>query len=301
MIVEWQQQGERLHDVERCCAHFPLLADSCQTVEGLVHQYIIGILLVNNGSIRRINAKHRHADYVTDVLSFPTVSYSEGKTAKNSLARLQKEIDPDRGGVFLGEIVLSGERARAQAKQYGHELQRELSYLFTHGIFHLMGYDHNDPLKQKEMRLMEEKALQLAGISRDNNAPAPTDNDLLAMARLAMQRAYTPYSHFKVGACLLASDGRVFQGCNIENASFGLTNCAERTAVFKAVSDGAKDFVAIAIAAENAPPYPCGACRQVLNEFAPQIRILITWGKDKVELTTLPDLLPHSFGPNDLP
>ena len=91
----------------------------------------------------------------------------------------------------------------------------------------------------------------------------------------------------------------MFQGCNIENASFGLTNCAERTAMFKAVSEGAREFTAIAIASRDAAPWPCGACRQVLNEFAPNIRVLVTW-QDGTESATLPELLPHGFGPQQL-
>ena len=102
-----------------------------------------------------------------------------------------------------------------------------------------------------------------------------------------------------VGAALLCADGRVFQGCNIENASFGLTNCAERTAMFKAVSEGAREFTAIAIASRDAAPWPCGACRQVLNEFAPNIRVLVTW-QGGTESATLPELLPHGFGPQQL-
>ena len=148
---------------------------------------------------------------------------------------------------------------------------------------------------------MEEKALQMTGLPREDTPVPPTDEELLALARLAMRRSYSPYSRYPVGACLLAADGRVFQGCNIENASFGLTNCAERTAMFKAVCEGVREFSAIAIAAQNAAPYPCGACRQVLNEFAPDIRVLITWGDGQVEKTTLAQLLPNSFGPKDLP
>ena len=149
---------------------------------------------------------------------------------------------------------------------------------------------------------MEENALTLAGVAREPAARAMiADETLLALAREAMQRSYSPYSHFRVGACVLSEDGRVYTGCNVENASFGLTNCAERTAVFKAVSDGVKAFSAIAIAAEGAAPWPCGACRQVLNEFAPGLRVLITWGAGHVEQATLPELLPHGFGPKDLP
>ena len=115
------------------------------------------------------------------------------------------------------------------------------------------------------------------------------------------ENAYAPYSRFKVGAAVRGASGAIYQGCNVENASFGLTNCAERTAVFKAVSDGARSFSAIAIAAEHAAPWPCGACRQVLNEFAPDIRVLVTWGDGQTAEATLRDLLPHGFGPKDLP
>jgi cytidine deaminase len=149
---------------------------------------------------------------------------------------------------------------------------------------------------------MEEEALNLAGVTRgDTRQTVPEDEQLLALAREAMARSYSPYSHFKVGACLLAADGRVYLGANVENASYGLTNCAERTAVFHAVSDGAQEFAAIAIAAEHAAPWPCGACRQVLNEFSPAMRVLITWENGKTAQSTLRELLPNGFGPADLP
>lgn len=109
---------------------------------------------------------------------------------------------------------------------------------------------------------MEERALQLAGVTREGPHPVtPSDDQLLALAREAMQRSYSPYSRFRVGACLLSADGRVFEGCNVENASYGLTNCAERTAVFKAISEGATGvYRRIAIAAERSALWPCGAC-----------------------------------------
>ena len=125
------------------------------------------------------------------------------------------------------------------------------------------------------------------------------DERLLALAREAMRAAYAPYSRYAVGACLLAEDGRVFTGCNVESASFGATICAERTALVKAVSEGARRFTAIAVAANASAPYPCGICRQMLAEFSPDMRVLVTWegGSDE---TTLRALLPHHFGPESL-
>ena len=202
---------------------------------------------------------------------------------------------------MLGDILISWDHVQAQAAEYGHSVRRELAYLLAHGLFHLMGYDHMEPTDQQEMRKMEEKALQMAGVTREEAAAVPTDEELLALAWLALQNSYSPYSRYRVGAALLCADGRVYQGCNIENASFGLSNCAERTAVFKAVSEGEREFSAIAIASDGAAPYPCGACRQVLNEFAPAMRVLVTWGENEVDKTTLAALLPHGFGPKDLP
>ena len=134
-------------------------------------------------------------------------------------------------------------------------------------------------------------ALPICNLSSD-------DVSLIQLAREAMKKSYCPYSSYPVGAALHCTDGRVFQGCNIENASFGLTNCAERTAVFKAVSEGAYSFDVIAIAAET-KAWPCGACRQVLNEFSPNIRVLITWN-NQVEEKSLRELLPESFGPDSM-
>lgn len=103
-----------------------------------------------------------------------------------------------------------------------------------------------------------------------------TDNELVAKAKEALEYSYSPYSHFAVGAALLSADGQVFTGCNIENASFGATNCAERTAIFKAVSEGVKDFKAIAIVCSgDQPAYPCGICRQVMSEFSILIQELL--------------------------
>lgn len=122
---------------------------------------------------------------------------------------------------------------------------------------------------------------------------------LLKTAADAGEKAYAPYSNFKVGAALLCADGAVYTGCNIENASYGLTNCAERTAVFTAVSSGRNDFVAMAVVADGKNmPYPCGACRQVLSEFCREelpVYVATANALDNHEVISLGELLPHSF------
>jgi cytidine deaminase len=121
--------------------------------------------------------------------------------------------------------------------------------------------------------------------------------ELFKQARDAASVAYVPYSHFSVGAALVAKNGLVFQGCNIENASFGLTNCAERTAIFKAVSSGVRDFEMIGIYGETDEPIsPCGACRQVLTEFCSDETPVYLFSKTgAVKETTVGDLLPYHF------
>lgn len=126
-----------------------------------------------------------------------------------------------------------------------------------------------------------------------------TDEKLLELAVKMLDYSYSPYSHYPVGAALLAEDGRVFTGCNVENAAFGNTLCAERTALCKAVSEGARKFTAIAIASRGSAPFPCGACRQSLYEFAPDLRVMVTWD-GHVRKTTLRQLLPEGFGPDSL-
>ena len=128
-----------------------------------------------------------------------------------------------------------------------------------------------------------------------------TPEKLIAMAKEAMTRAYAPYSGFQVGAALLCGDGSVYTGCNIENASFGPTICAERTAVAKAVSEGHRDFVRIVVAGRSKDfCVPCGVCRQVLREFAPNMEVICLNGAGEEQVFTLPELLPHSFGPEYL-
>lgn len=123
-----------------------------------------------------------------------------------------------------------------------------------------------------------------------------TDEELIAHAAKYRERAYAPYSGFKVGAALVTTDGLVFGGCNVENASYPLTNCAERTAIFKAVSEGKTNIAAIAITADgDGPCSPCGACRQVMAEFGVK-KIIMANTKGEKKVVTLDELLPFAFG-----
>lgn len=123
-----------------------------------------------------------------------------------------------------------------------------------------------------------------------------TDEELLQMAIEARERAYAPYSGHKVGAALLAASGKVYQGANVENASYGLTVCAERVAVFKAVSEGEREFRKLAVVCgDSGYCRPCGACRQVLAEFAPEMEIIMGNVRGGYEVKSLKELLPEAF------
>jgi len=122
------------------------------------------------------------------------------------------------------------------------------------------------------------------------------DSELVAAARAARRAAHAPYSGFKVGAALLASDGRVVTGCNIENATYGLSMCAERVAMFKALSDGVRRFQRIAIVADTSDPTPpCGACRQILWEFGGDLDVILANLRRETGRSRLADLLPRPF------
>ncbi len=132
-----------------------------------------------------------------------------------------------------------------------------------------------------------------------------TNADLIALAAEMTRHSYAPYSHFHVGAALLCRDGRVWTGCNIENAAFGPTVCAERVAFFSAIRDGAQDFERLAVVGGEEGritsfTYPCGVCRQVMREFCgDDFAVIVSDGKEIREIA-LGDLLPHSFSPADL-
>lgn len=125
---------------------------------------------------------------------------------------------------------------------------------------------------------------------------------LIEEAKAARELAYVPYSRFKVGAALLTKEGKIYKGCNIENAAYSMCNCAERTAIFKAVSEGDKEFAAIAVVADtDRPVTPCGACRQVISELCPKdMKVVMANLNGAVDIKMVEQLLPGAFSSEDL-
>ena len=232
------------------------IAELCAREEGLDPDIIsISVSFVTKNQIKKYNKEYRGIDKVTDVLSFPMY---DGKFPK------VPELE-------LGDVVICMDKVKEQAKEFGHSEERESMYLFTHSVFHLLGYDHMKEADKKIMRAKEEKIMSLYNLPK--------------LAKEASKKAYAPMSKFKVGAALLCKDGTVFTGCNIENSSLGATICAERTAMAKAISEGHKDFEALAVT-----EWPCGICRQFMYEFNPNLTIYC-----KGETKTLKELLPKGF------
>ena len=278
------------------------VAEVCMDLEG-VSGAGFAIRVVDDEAIHALNLEMRGVDSATDVLSFPTVRFPKGTTARDNPKRLRREYDPSVGWINLGDCVLNLNRAREQAAEFGHSLKRELGYLTAHSAFHLMGYDHMEEDEKRQMRAMEKRAMEKLKLWRNpKGGTTMTYEELFHLAEEARKNAYAPYSHFSVGACILTEDGQTFQGCNFENASFGATICAERCAASGAIAAGQRRFKAIAIAADSVA-WPCGICRQVLREFAcgPEMPVMAgAAGSGSFETRTLEELLPGSFGPEYL-
>lgn len=142
-------------------------ADAAAAAEGVEEKTAVFVSIVGDEEIREINRSQRGKDMSTDVLSFPTVNYPAGQTAGSCARLLRREYDPELGACLLGDIVISMDHVRAQAAEYGHSEQREGGYLLTHGLFHLMGYDHMTEEDKPVMRAMEEKSLASIGLTRE--------------------------------------------------------------------------------------------------------------------------------------
>lgn len=123
---------------------------------------------------------------------------------------------------------------------------------------------------------------------------------LIKIALAAKENAYVPYSNFQVGAAVLMDDNKVYSGCNIEISSYSPTLCAERTAIFKAVSEGSRKIKVLAVVGDANPTFPCGVCRQVIREFGKDATLIIANSEEDFKEFSLEELLPNSFGPEDL-
>ena len=169
MKLEFEDEQNLL--TEEAKALMQRCADAAQKAEGVSCPLSVFIEIVGDEEIREINREQRAKDASTDVLSFPTVNYPEGKTAGSCEHLLRREYDPETGACALGDIIISMDHVRAQAQEYGHSEQRESGYLLTHGLFHLMGYDHMTDTDKPVMRAMEEKALASIGLTREGENP----------------------------------------------------------------------------------------------------------------------------------
>src|SRR5574344_1813197 len=244
--------------------------------------FVVDVSIIDNKAIHEINRDYRHVDRPTDVISFAFLDDKD-----------EKPID----GVptSLGQILISYEKAEEQANEYGHSLLREMSFLFVHGMLHLLGYDHMK--KEDEIVMFRLQNEILGGHDMESK-------QLIAKAIEARKLSYSPYSHFAVGAALLCKDGEVFLGANIENSSYPLCMCAERNAIYNAYLHGKKkeDIVALALAADTEGPCaPCGACRQVISELMPiSASLYMANLKGIVKETKITALLPYAFSSDDL-
>ncbi len=230
----------------------------------------ISVSFLDQEAMRTVKRQFFHEDIDTDVISF---LYGE------------EEIDK-----VWGEILICLPVAFEQARERKKTFESEVLFLFIHGLLHLLGY--RDDSEEERKRMDEEGQKLFAAFEEEE-----VRKKLIEKAERAKARAYAPYSRFRVGAALLASQGEIFIGCNVENASLGLTICAERVAVVKAVSSGVRTFEKIAIISDSGSslPFPCGACRQLLFEFAPQLEVIVASSAEHFQVFSLPELLPHAF------
>lgn len=229
----------------------------------------LSIAFVSRDEIRALKKEFLHQDVDTDVLSF-----------------FYGTEEPDQ---IWGEIIICPEKAREHAYNYGTKFEDEQKLLLIHGLLHLLDYDDTDSEKKHLMETRQNQILKQLLIAEKRD-------QLVASAQKIRLYAYAPYSLFSVGAALENVDGKVVQGVNIENASLGLSVCAERVALFKAVSLGYTDFTRLAVvSSQNQYCLPCGACRQVLYEFAPHLEILAARSEGDYQIYSLDQLFPHPF------
>jgi cytidine deaminase len=268
--------GEEINDLNS-----ELMTDVCNLVcyeEIDKKKTEVNIYLVTDDEIRLINKKNRDIDEPTDVLSFA-----------------MNVNDPETGCELLGEIVISLERAKEQAKEYGHSEERELAFLCLHGMLHLLGYDHDNV--ENENIMIGKQVRYINKIKNEIIGQDKVIRTCILKARNLLKKAYAPYSGFRVASVLATGDNKYFEGVNIENASYGATSCAERNAIFSAVTKGKKNIKLIVIASDlEGLIYPCGICRQVMTEFfRPWTKIAVTARDNSCKIYRLHEIIPEYF------
>ncbi|MBE6030394.1 MAG: rRNA maturation RNase YbeY [Clostridiales bacterium] len=288
-------------------------ASLCLEEEDIYENSEISVSFVSAEEIRELNREHRGVDSVTDVLSFPMFEFedfhydeadmlNEEYEEPDELDELEEDIEEelmdfedyeDDDFILLGDVVICEERAHEQAEEFGHSYERELTYLFVHSIFHLLGYDHMEEEDKKIMRAKEEKIMRKLGIVREGDY---SHEDLIKEAEKMLPLAYAPFSKYQVGAALLTKDNVLYTGVNVENSSYGGTICAERTAFVKAISEGVREFKAIAVVSSGGSAWPCGICRQFMKEFCDDDFEIISYDNEgNIKMYTMAEILPEGF------
>lgn len=256
-----------------------ILASSVATAE-------VSVTFMSPEEIAKINGQYRKIPDPTDILSFP-------------LWEKDGEFKPeDWQSLPLGDLIVCPERVAANAEEHKKTYEEELVLVLSHGFLHLTGRDHCTEEEQNRMWAEQDEMtaeyFRAAGVTDKTKLTAEAAESLVAASRGAAVNSYAPYSHFPVGAAILFKNGEIVTGCNVENASYGLTICAERNAMSAAVARGLRDPLAIAVTGNTPHCAPCGACRQFLSEFNPDM-LVVTEGGDGVSIRALNELLPMNF------
>lgn len=246
----------------------------------------VTVVLLEDEAMAQRNWQDRGVREPTDVLSYPT--FEPGAVEFPRVTH-------------LGDVLIATGVAARQAAQFGHSLEEEVLQLAAHGLAHLTGLDHDDeaawlPFKRAQQRILELAAGAAPNVTASDAAGVRPPADLLAAAEHAYGNAYAPYSGFRVGAALRGESGAVYAGANVENASYGLSRCAEQSAVQSLASAGERHFNEIVIYSSSPEPAtPCGACRQVLFEFAEDAQVYLVSSAGTVRVRRVSELLPYGF------
>lgn len=264
---------------------FQIVFDFTLEKLGKEKDYEVSLSLVSDEEIHRLNLQYRKIDRPTDVLTF---AYREA------------DFNPDDPIIDLGSILISPSIAKRQAKEYHHPYERELAFLFIHGLLHIFGYDH---MKEEDAKIMYPLQNDIL-----NHLPYDfytSQKKMVKELTEAKSKALATYSGFHVGAVVLTKDGKYHQGFNIENAAYSVTMCAERVALYHTYAQGytKDDIVSMGVITDsNHVGTCCGSCRQVMSELMDLNAFVYIYNQDASQhlFTTVKNLLPFTFTKEDL-